>query len=73
VVFWPNWQAANLKTKQSIKIPLKSLSQPPWHVDGVHPLTSASIQVTSFGWPGPQNVMTGHQIGRSSQAKSAKR
>jgi hypothetical protein len=47
----------------------------PWHVEGVHPLTSASIQVTSLGWPGPPDVMTGRRIGRSSPphpAQSAK-
>ena len=65
-VSWPNWQAANLKTKPSIKSPLKSLSQPPRHDDGVHPLTSASTQVTSLGWPGPRDVMMGRRIGRSS-------
>jgi hypothetical protein len=46
------WQAANLKTKSSIKISLKSLSQPPRHVDGVQPFnTIASIHVTSWADP----------------------
>ena len=45
-VFWPNWQLAKRKIWPSIMMPLMSLSHPPLHVDGVQPLTSASIQVT---------------------------
>jgi hypothetical protein len=52
-------------------MPLRSLSHPPLHVDGSQPLTSASIQVTSFGCPGPGEEMTGRLVGRNSPPQPA--
>ena len=65
--------AANLNTKPSIRMPLKSLSQPPRQVDGVQPFTIASSQDTSVCCPGPLDTMTGRWTGRNSPPHPAHR
>ena len=64
-VFWPNWHAANLNTKQSITNPLRSLSTPV-AIRGRAAVHHSINPQHLVGLPRPLDVMIGHLIGRSS-------